>query len=117
MTIKYSAAIRLAYSLRIDSSEDRNTLYDELAKRGYMWDSKQARWVELVDEPANPPSRLVNIRVWADMDSVEQVADDLARAMQRSGLRLEKRSQVYPCRPPQQLEGRIYLVFARSGGE
>ena len=117
MTVKYSAAMHLAYSLQVSPSEDQNSLYGELAKRGYWWDSKQAKWVDLVDEPANPPTRLVNIRVWADKDAVEQMADDLVRAMQYCNLQLEKRSQVYPCRPPQQLEGRVYLMFKRATRE
>ena len=117
MTVKYTAAVHLASNLRIHPSEDQNALYARLMQRGYLWDSQQAVWVELADEPANPPTQLVSIRVWADKNSVEQVADDLVRAMQRHGLRLEKRSQVYLCRPPQQLEGRVYVVFARDSHE
>jgi len=113
MTVKYSAAVRLALSLKVSPSNDQGVMYGDLEGRGYQWDSKKGEWIRLLDVPANKPSGSVNIRLWADLNDVDGLADDLEQAMRRCDLRLLKRSQVYVCRPPQQLEGRVYMLFVK----
>ena len=87
-------------------------LYDRLQLQGLMWDSKAGKWVDVADELADEPSRLVRLRVWADRELVEDWAEDLVRLLEGAGWDLVDRSAVYGCRPPKQLEGRIYVQMA-----
>ena len=51
----------------------------------------------------------MRIRVWADRELVEDWTDEIVRFLERAGWDMVDRSEVYVCRPPKQLEGRIYL--------
>jgi hypothetical protein len=51
------------------------------------------------------------VRVWADKNKVENAADLFIENVESMGLKLLERSNSYPCRPPNQLESRIYLTF------
>lgn len=62
--------------------------------------------------PADPPSNLIRVRLWADASHVEQLADTVTQMLETSGYRVLERSN-YPCRPPKQLEARVYLTIAR----
>ncbi len=110
-TAKYRAATALSERLGIRSTSEPDRLYLALQDAGYTWDSRLQTWNEM---PApNPPSRLIRLRVWADGEVVEELADDLVRLLDTLGLQCDERSEAYPCRPPQQLESRVYLTFSR----
>ncbi len=110
-TAKYRAAHDLGSRLGIRVATEPDTLYAALQDAGFTWDSRLQTWNEM---PApNPPSRLIRLRVWADGEVVEELADDLVRLLDTLGLQCDERSEAYPCRPPQQLESRVYLTFAR----
>ena len=49
--------------------------------------------------------------MWAKAELVEELAQHLVEQSVEIGLRLVEKSKPYPCRPPNQLESRIYLTF------
>lgn len=110
-TVKYVAAEAIAAKIGTSGFSGQDDLYVELMQHGYMWDSKTGKWLYLPEMKADAPSPLIKMRVWADMEVVEMVADTIASAMPHLGGELVDRSQVYPCRPPKQKEGRVYLTF------
>lgn len=113
MTRKFVAAIAAAraHGWSPLPSARAVAVYERLRELGLMWDSDAGVWVRLADEPANEPSALVRVRVWADGEIINEVADDVVGAMARRGWRLVERSMPYACRPPKQLEARVYLTL------
>lgn len=113
-TKKFVAAMSALHDLGMQVSRGwwgmpAEQAYGLLQKHGLVWDSKQGRWLSVADEPADEASRLVRVRVWADRELVEDWTDDIVRFLERAGWDMVDRSEVYTCRPPKQLEGRIYL--------
>lgn len=112
LTAKYRSASDTA---RVDLGlsgpfNDQETLYRDLQDAGYFWDSKAKSWDYFEPADANPPSKMIMVRCWADLEIIEEVADEITSKVKRHW-ELMERSTVYPCRPPKQLEGRIYLKF------
>ena len=122
MTAKYSSAFnelrKLNFPTHTINIEKQDEVYGALQERGYMWDSEQKEWIELANEPADEPTKLVMVRVWADLEVVQEAADEVIKSLKRKGFDLVETSPVYPCRPPKQLEGRIYLKLLppKKGG-
>ncbi|MFG6097349.1 hypothetical protein SPB21_18940 [Leptothoe sp. ISB3NOV94-8A] len=108
-TQKYLKALETAQGLNISQTEDQSTLYVALNEKNFFWDSGDQRWVPGM-EP-NPASDLIRIRVWAAAETVKDAAQLIVRRLTRDGLELIEQSDPYPCRPPKQLESRIYLTF------
>lgn len=114
MTAKYTSALGTALDLGLVASDrERAPVQDELYQRlntqGYFWDSEAQQWVK--GEAPEPARQTVAIRVWADTDLVAAAADDVVAAMAARGYTLDERSDPYICRPPRQLESRVYLTF------
>lgn len=115
MTAKYSKALN-AYrqtSQGLERLDDQDSLYAYLQGEGYFWDSAAKRWDYHEPADADNPTPMIMIRLWADGEIIEEVADDLINLVKRSKLpwTLLERSTPYGCRPPKQREGRIYLKF------
>jgi hypothetical protein len=110
MTAKYSAARMTALKESLDISGNQEDLYQRLQKAGWFWDSDKKSWWYAPEEAADPATPLIMIRVWADLEVVEEAADEIIGKTKRYFSLVEK-SPVYPCRPPKQLEGRVYLKF------
>lgn len=92
----------------------RKTLYSRLIEAGMIWDSKIGVWLKLSDEPADPASPLVRIRVWAEKGKAGVLAELVKEGLVYYGpYDLVEMSQPYPCRPPKQNEERIYLTLVR----
>ena len=91
----------------------QDELYAELNRLGWYWKSKSGKW-ERDDRPPIVNS-LIEIRVWAKKEVVEDVAQHFAEAAEEMGLNFIEKSDPYPCRPPHQLESRIYLTFQDEG--
>ena len=85
-------------------------LYSELNRLGWYWQPDNKEW-ERDDTPANSATKLIKIRVWAAKEIVENAAELFSENAESNGLRLIEKSPPYPCRPPKQLESRIYLTF------
>jgi hypothetical protein len=117
MTAKYSNALEAARQAGIKARPgiDQEELYSLLSESNHMWDSDQKQWIALMEEPAEKPTELVMVRVWADMEIVEEAADDIEATYQKRGYALLERSEPYRCRPPKQLEARVYLKFTPPG--
>jgi hypothetical protein len=115
MTAKYSTALIEANRHRLDTSGNQEALYERLEAIGLLWDSSSQEWLTVAQEPADPPTELVMIRVWAKTEDVEAAAGVVARAYEATGYRLIERSRPYLCRPPKQLESRVYLKFLPKG--
>jgi hypothetical protein len=111
MTAKYSTALIEANRRGLPTDGDQEALYQRLQKAGLMWDSSNKEWLYLPDEPADPATPLVMIRVWADAEIVEEMADLIQGLLTKRNFTATKRAGVYLCRPPKQLEGRVYLEF------
>lgn len=115
-TAKYVGAAVTAVSKvglsanHIRQMENQEELYSTINKAGYHWNSKIKEWEYHELEDANEPTPLIMIRVWADAEIVEEVADDVVKGVKRI-FQLVERSTPYPCRPPKQLESRVYLKF------
>lgn len=109
-TKKYVAGMRIAQTLGIEGNEDQETLYSVLNSYGYFWESDQGEW-QRTTEPPDPVTQVLRIRVWADAAKVEAMADQVVAALVASGNEILDISKPYPCRPPKQLESRIYLTF------
>ena len=108
-TKKFVEAEKVALEIGVYVDDD---IYKNLEKNNYFWDSKNQNWFKGV-EP-NPPTNLIYVRVWADAEKVEADANNVIQSMQTSDYVLEDKTEIYSCRPPKQLEGRIYLTFSRS---
>lgn len=118
LTRKYAAALTAAYALQLEIPKDQETLYELIEKNGHQWDSDQGAWIDLASEAADDPTPCLNVRVWADAEIVEEYADLIELKLTKSKrAMLIERSKVYLCRPPKQLEGRIYLKFMPKGKE
>lgn len=110
LTVKYRSALAVAQVEGL--KETGEALYEALAKRQYFWDSAEGEWrcADIAD--ADPPTPLVRLRVWSDAELVEDAADDIVRVLVETyGYTLVEQSKAYPCRPPKQLEARVYLSF------
>jgi len=112
MTAKYSAAVKAALMNKIPVSADQEELYQSLQDGWVFWDSKTKEWTKSKEKPAKP-SELVHVRVWASDHLVDMIAEKLITDV-FPRLELVERSPVYRCRPPKQLEGRVYLSFKRG---
>ena len=110
MTQKYRTALENARNLSIEDS-DRDTLYEALEENGYFWNAEAKEWENCGGQEPDDPTPYLLVRVWADIDEVETHAARIIRLFQENGYILPEKSKVYPCRPPKQLEGRIYLRF------
>ena len=102
MTAKYTAA--LAAGRAEGLKETGEELYQALAKQTGFWECAPI-------EDADAPSQFVRLRVWADAEIVEDFAGDIAGALEALGFKLAEKSPAYPCRPPKQLEARVYLTL------
>lgn len=109
LTLKYRCALDVA--MRLNMVEVGDELYKALELHEYFWDSNVGKWELHPVEQAEPPTKLVNIRVWADAEIVEDAADDLIRSYQQLGFSVAQKSERYLCRPPKQLEARVYVAF------
>lgn len=114
-TAKYAGGLKVAREIGLSRPvTNQEQLYADLGQHGWQWDSRQELWINVSDVPADPPTDLIRVRVWADLEIVEDVAGDVAAQLgKRLPLALTETSKVYPCRPPKQLEGRVYLTFAK----
>ena len=108
-TKKFIAAEKIALEIGLVIDDQ---IYDSLQFNNYFWDSKQGIWFE-GDEP-DPPTNLLKIRVWADQKFVQSDAGRIIQALEKLGYKIGEKSDEYTCRPPKQLEARIYLTFTRS---
>lgn len=111
MTAKYSQALSAAHSYFIPIEGDQEALYQRLQKAGMMWDSGRQEWFKLASEPADPPTPLVMVRVWSNAETVEEMADLVEGLLKERGYTPVKHNGPYLCRPPKQLEARMYLEF------
>lgn len=109
-TRKYRTACELAEKLKIDERNNQERLYRLLNESSYYWDSGSQAWQRLT-ESADPPTELIRVRVWAEASKVEGAAYQMRLAMEEQGYIFLEQSQPCPCRPPKQLESRIYLSF------
>ena len=109
-TAKYIGASEFARSKNIPVTDDQEALYAALGKAGILYDKMQG-WYDVSKEPAEPPSDVLRVRVWAKTGDVEAQAQLIVQALKNEGYELLEQSQPYFCRPPKQLESRIYLSF------
>lgn len=109
-TRKYTTAVGMAIFLGIDKIETQETLYRLLNEAGYYWDSGTQKWQKL-SEDADAPTDLIRVRIWAEASRVIGAAYQMRIAMEEQGYTFLDQSEPYPCRPPRQLESRIYLLF------
>ncbi|MEZ4622092.1 MAG: hypothetical protein R2867_42200 [Caldilineaceae bacterium] len=91
-------------------------MYPHLESNGYQWNSESGEWENWQAMDADEPSELIRVRTWARAEVVEMIADGIVEAMLAAGVRLVERSKPYPCRPPKQLDSRVYLTFEAGGG-
>jgi len=113
LTRKYSSAIDLLQSLQLPLSGNQEEIYDRLNQQSYYWDSALKNWIKN-DTPADSPTELIRVRVWADSRFVELIAQDCIQSLASKGFRCVDKSEPFPCRPPKQLESRIYLSFQKN---
>ncbi len=109
-TRKFKSAESLAFKLSIYDTENQERLYRLLNEAGYYWDSRTQDWQQLQEE-ADPPTELIRVRIWAEASKVEGAAYQLRVAMEETGYIFLEQSEPYPCRPPKQLESRVYMTF------
>lgn len=110
MTAKYAGAFAIARTKNIPITDDQEELYAALGKAGFLWD-KMKHWYDASQEPAEQPSDVLRVRVWAKTEDVEAQARLIVQTLTSNRYRLVEQSQPYVCRPPKQLESRIYLTF------
>lgn len=105
-TKKYASACEILTFPHVTQEQ----LYQELNRLGWFWDSKKQQWIR-DDRIAEAPSKLIKIRLWANKDKVEQIADVLQEALAPYGLKVIEKSELCLCRPPQQNDARIYFTL------
>ncbi len=108
-TKKFVAAEKTALKIGLEVNDD---IYQNLEKHNYFWNSEEGEWV--LGEAPHRPTNLIKIRVWADSNIIKQDCDNIIHSLSRNGFVLEEGSEPYICRPPKQLESRIYLTFRRK---
>ena len=108
-TRKFVAAEAIANAIGVEVNDD---IYQNLEQNNYFWHSEEGERIE--GEAAHPPTKLIKIRVWADSKTIKRDCDLIINSLASSGLVLEEGSDPYICRPPKQLESRIYLTFSRE---
>jgi hypothetical protein len=116
MTKKYSAAINVALKKNIPPTPKQDDMYAALEAVGIIWDSSQGAWNDTSNVPAEPASEVLRVRVWAKTEDVETQAGQVMQALISSGYVFLERSRPYVCRPPKQLESRVYLSFMKVRG-
>lgn len=109
-TVKYKAAVKVAKEKGLMDWATQAGLYELLQSNGHMWDSKAGEWLHLPSMKADEPSKLIKMRVWADIKNLDYEVNYVVDRL--GGYELVKRSKVCPCKPPKQKEGRVYLTFA-----
>ena len=109
----YAKGIEQKLFTRKDSLESQDWLYRKLNDLGIFWDSKLGEWIEFQKEPANAPTPLIRVRVWGATGKSLDEAVSMVKAAFGNGFECVNHSLPYVCRPPQQLESRIYLEFRR----
>lgn len=105
-TQKYSKACQLLTF----PHDNQDQLYAELNQLGWYWQPNKKQW-ERDNTPAKEATKLIRVRVWAAKEKVQDAAELFVENAESMGLRLLEKSNPYPCRPPNQLESRIYLTF------
>ncbi|BDA76618.1 hypothetical protein CAL7716_107840 (plasmid) [Calothrix sp. PCC 7716] len=105
-TQKYSQATQILTYPHTNQEQ----LYQELNRLGWYWNAKKKKW-ERDDTPAQEASKLIKIRIMASVQKVEQAAEIFIENAEDAGLKLLEKSELYPCRPPNQNDARIYLTF------
>lgn len=114
MTQKYKAALkaREQHGLVCDTIP-QDVLYAALEQHWIFWDSTTGQW-EKGQEP-DDPTPLLMVRVWSNLDEVNDYADIIKTALESRGYACVQASKPYVNRPPKQLEGRVYLQFLPGG--
>lgn len=113
-TAKYVSAEAVGLRLNLNWTM-ADELYAAIEAAGYMWNSELGRWQDLAAIPALAASKQVLVRVWTDKDKVGGVAQHLIERMMPDYELLNPTSKIYPCRPPQHNDGRIYMAFIPGG--
>ena len=108
-TKKFVAAEAIALEIGVAIDED---IYQNLQQNNYFWNSDRGQWIQ--GEEAHPPTNLIKIRVWANGETIKEDCDLIIASLESRGFVLQEGSQPYICRPPKQLESRIYLTFSRN---
>ena len=109
-TKKYKTAVTIASQLDIALTDNQELLYGALNASGFYWASDIQQWQQLAHD-ADAPTDLIRVRVWAETSRVEGAVYQLRIAMEEQGYKFLDKSEPYPCRPPKQLESRVYLLF------
>lgn len=109
-TRKYKTACELADQLNISDRTNQERLYHLLNEQNYYWDSGTQAW-QLLQQDAKPPTELIHVRVLAEASRVEGAAYQVRLGLEEQGYIFLEESEPYTCRPPKQLESRIYLSF------
>lgn len=109
-TIKYIRASEQSEAQNFEH-ETCDQLYEHLQGLGYYWDNNCQSWIYSPAEENDPPSTTIKIRLWFDKHQVNDVSNKLIELMESDGYRLIEKSTLYPCRPPQANDARIYLRF------
>ena len=112
LTKKYRAALDISKKEHIPAMGDSVSLYKSLADEQYFWYADEGEWKRVSPAEADAASTVLRIRVWADKKIVEDLARDMANMLEAAGFDLQDKSELYVCRPPKQLDGRVYLTFA-----
>ena len=110
LTQKYKAALKLPTLPSKSYGDDYKAFYQDLNELGWYWDASRQKW-EYIDRPADIPTNLVRIRVWTNAAKIEKAASTARENMEKAGYTCLEQSMPYPCRPPKQMESRVYLTF------
>ncbi len=118
-TYKYVSACAVARAADInqDNFTNREELYAALNAHSWHWNSKTKCWDNYAAIPADHPSPVIRVRVWASAETVAAVAEAVVRSLTDDGLTLVNQSNPYPCRPPAHRESRIYLDFMAESNQ
>lgn len=115
MTAKYSTALSVArrekVGANVNGQNPQEALYSRLQEIGWFWNSDRKEWEHPDPADADDPTPLIMIRVWANAEIVEDVAEDVIRRVPRNWGKPIKKNGPYPCRPPKQFEARMYIEF------
>jgi hypothetical protein len=113
-TAKYTAAQKLAKTLKIKSTLTHEKMYAALGEAGYHWDSDTQKWEEgkpqstsmFASDDDDTPSGVIRLRVMAHP---KEIAGAVALAKKTPGMRCIETSGEYPNR--RGIGVRVYLTF------
>lgn len=114
-TAKYKAATRTFFmSKGYPTNADSETLYKELAKLGFYWDSAKGLWAEIPAPKPIDANGVVKIRLSCHSDEIQAFTTKITETVKQAGFRVIDCSEPYRNTRKATHESRVYMQVIRG---